>query len=153
MNACVVEIRGFSWCCQLPSVTSSIFYEKHFLPSLTLDRFSMLFFLAYKKTKNMYTLKKKNLITYSRHCSKCKWDMNRSKWSVTVHDSSILLELQNHPLQAGVSKRSEYLERLQDISPVWTCDRGKKCPFKEPVTGCGYFTWTHNLNGYKLSSG
>lgn len=59
MNACVVEIRGFSWCCQLPSVTSSIFYEKHFLPSLTLDRFSMLIFFSLQKDKKHVHVKKK----------------------------------------------------------------------------------------------
>lgn len=44
----------------------------------------------------MYSKKKKrkNLITdgEKKHCRKCKGDINRSKWPVTVHDSGALLE-------------------------------------------------------------
>lgn len=44
-------------------------------------------------------------------------ETERSKWSVTLYDSRILCELRNHPLFTEVSKRSEYLEELQNISP------------------------------------
>lgn len=93
--------------------------------------FAWWFFKLRKRQKHVY-VKKSNYIQQAlqKHCRKCKWDVNRSKWSVTVHDSGILLELQNHPLSARVSKRSEYLQRLQTIPPRWTCDSRKKCTFK-----------------------
>ena len=106
-------------CCVFLSVYSAAFTHipHHF------SAFSW-WFLVSEKDKNMYMLK--NLITYSKkECRKCKWDVNRSKWSGTVHDRAA------EPPTLSTSKQTlGIFTKTSNSSTRWACDSREKCTFK-----------------------